>query len=239
MYDYTYLLSHYLPMFLQGLATTAEVSFLAAILGIVIGLAGAAARRSRALPLRLAAGTYVEIVRNTPMLAQVFLVFFGLPAIGLKFSNFQAGVIALGVSGGGYLIEIMRAGFDSVPAGQREAAAAVGLSKRDTYLHVVLPQAVRIVYPPTVGQLIQMILGSSVLSVIGLTELTGQAQLINDDTFISMPTFIIALVAYLILTNALSLATAACGRILFRPPIRIRQATGPRLLRILPIRAGR
>jgi polar amino acid transport system permease protein len=233
--DYEVLLGRYLPMFLSGMRVTAEVSALAFVLGAAIGLVGAGARRSRWRLLRFIAGAYVEIIRNTPMLVQVFLIFFGLPAAGLTFSNFQAAVIALGVSGGGYLIEIFRAGFDSLPAGQREAAAVIGLSKSDAYIYVLLPQAMRVVFAPTVGQFIQMILGSSLLSVIGLAELTGQAQIVSDETYLTMPAFVIALCGYLILSNIVALASVVGERYLFKPSIRDLRSIGSRRGLMLPL----
>jgi polar amino acid transport system permease protein len=221
--DLYYLLSRYLPEFLLGMKTTATVSVFGFLLAFVIGLIGAAARESRSRIAASIAGVYVEIIRNTPMLLQVFIIYFGLPSVGLKFSNYHAAIIALGISGGGYLIEIFRAGFAALPRGQREAASTLGLSRRDTYFYVLLPQAMRIVYPPTVGQFLQMVLGSSLLSVIGLTELTGQAQLVSEETFMSMPAFIIALFGYLILTNLISLCSSIAGRFLFSPPLHVLQ----------------
>jgi polar amino acid transport system permease protein len=221
--DFYYLLSRYLPEFLLGIKTTAAVSVFGFLLAVAIGLFGAAARESSSRIAAAIAGGYVEIIRNTPMLLQVFIIYFGLPSVGLKFSNYQAAIIALGISGGGYFIEIFRAGFAALPRGQREAASTLGLSRSDTYFSVLLPQAMRIVYPPTVGQFLQMVLGSSLLSVIGLTELTGQAQLISEETFMSMPAFIIALFAYLILTNVISLCAGIAGRFLFKPPLHVLQ----------------
>jgi polar amino acid transport system permease protein len=217
-WDIVYL-SRYLPKFLSGVRITIEVSVLGFALGMLIGLLGAAARQSRIAPLRAIVGLYVEIIRNTPTLVQIFLIYFGLPTIGLNLTNYQAGVIALGVSGGGYFIEIIRAGFDAIPKGQREAAKSLGLSSSSTYFRVLLPQAVRTVYPPIIGQFIQMILGSSMLSVVGVAELTGQSQLINAATYRTIPVFLIALVLYLVLTNVVSLLSGALGRVMFRAPL--------------------
>jgi polar amino acid transport system permease protein len=221
-WDIVYL-SRYLPKFLNGVRVTVEVSVLAFVLGILIGLLGAAVRQSRVAPLRAVVGLYVEIIRNTPTLVQIFLIYFGLPTIGLHLTNYQAGVIALGVSGGGYFIEIIRAGFDAIPRGQREAATTLGLSRSATYFHVLLPQAVRTVYPPIIGQFIQMILGSSMLSVVGVAELTGESQLINAATYRTIPTFLIALALYLVLTNVVSLLSGALGRVIFRAPLTAHQ----------------
>ena len=217
-WDIVYL-SRYLPRFLDGVRITVEVSILGFALGMAIGLLGAATRQSRITPLRALVAAYVEIIRNTPTLVQIFLIYFGLPTIGLNLSNYWAGVIALGVSGGGYFIEIIRAGFDAIPRGQREAARTLGLSSSATYFQVLLPQAVRTVYPPIIGQFIQMILGSSMLSIVGVQELTGESQLINAATYRTIPTFLIALVLYLVLTNVVSLLSGALGRVMFRAPL--------------------
>lgn len=228
-WDIVYL-TRYLPEFLEGMRVTFEVSLLGLLLGLAIGLLGAAARRSRFRVLRAVASGYVEIIRNTPTLVQIFLIYFGLPTLGLNLSNYMAGVIALGVSGGGYFVEILRAGFDAVPRGQQEAAVSLGLSRASTYRFVLLPQAIRTVFPPVVGQYIQMILGSSMLSVIGVPELTGESQLINAATYRTIPTFLIALALYLIMTNVVSLLGQVLGRVLFRPPLSVtqRRTTGRR-----------
>lgn len=236
-WDIVYL-SRYLPEFLEGLRITVEVSLLALALGLAIGLVGAALRQSRVRVLRLVAGAYVEIIRNTPTLVQIFLIYFGLPSLGLNLTNYQAGVIALGVSGGGYFIEIIRAGFVAIPRGQREAAVSLGLSKAASYLFVQLPQAMRIVYPPVVGQYIQMILGSSMLSIIGVAELTGEAQIINAATYRTLPVFLIALALYLVLTNVVSLIANVVGRHVFRPPLQVSRRS-MRLSRLAILRRGR
>lgn len=218
-------LSRYLPDLLAGLRMTLEVSVLALVLGLAIGLVGAAMRQSRVWLFRLVAGAYVEVIRNTPTLVQIFLIYFGLPSLGLTLTNYQAGVIALGVSGGGYFIEIIRAGFVAIPAGQREASVSLGLSKASSYVFVLLPQAIRIVYPPVVGQYIQMILGSSMLSIIGVAELTGEAQILNAATYRTIPVFLIALGLYLILTNLVSGIANLIGRHAFRPPLQVSRRT--------------
>lgn len=225
-WDIVYLM-RYLPDYMTGLQVTLELSMYGFAASVVIGLLGAFARQSRIAPLRFAAGAYVEFIRNTPTLAQIFLVYFGLPTLGIGVSNFEAGVIALAFSGGGYLTEIFRAGFDALPKGQREAAVSLGLSRSSTYVFVLLPQATRIVWPPVVSQLVQTILGSSMVSVIGVTELTNQAQLVNAETYRTIPTFIIALVIYLVLSNIASLLGGLLGKAIFRSPTNIRPVSRP------------
>lgn len=225
-WDIVYL-TRYLPDFTDGVRVTLELSFYGFATSVVIGLLGALARQSRIGPIRLVAGAYVEFIRNTPTLAQIFLVYFGLPTIGIGVSNFEAGVIALAFSGGGYLTEIFRAGFEAIPKGQREAAVSLGMSKGSTYFFVLLPQAVRIVWPPVISQLTQTILGSSMVSVIGVAELTNQAQLVNAETYRTIPTFIIALVMYLVLSNLAALLGNLLGKAVFRAPTNIRPVSRP------------
>ena len=211
------LFTTYLPDFMSGLWLTTASSFLSFAAGLVLGVLGAQARRSRLRPLRLLGTIYVEVIRNTPALVQIFIVYFGLPVVGIRLPAFVAGVIALSVNAGAYLTEIMRTGIEAVPAGQLEAARTLGLSARDSFFHVVLPQAVRTVYPPVVNEFIQIILGSSLLSVVSLNELTSTAQIVNSLTFRTMETFGTSLVLYLILTNLVSLAANLLAKAIFRP----------------------
>ncbi|MET8976860.1 amino acid ABC transporter permease [Streptomyces sp. NPDC004539] len=197
-----------------------KLSLEAFALAFALGLLGALARRSRHLALRLPAAVYVEVVRNTPVLLQMFVAYFVLPSAGLRLSPVQAGVLALGVNVGAYLTEIFRAGIDAVPDGQREAARVLALSPVRTFAHVVLPQALRNVYPAVVNQLVQIILGSSLLSAISVPELTGTAMVINSRTLLTVQVFGIAAVLYLLLTNAVVLAAGLVGRVAFRPPLR-------------------
>ncbi len=197
-----------------------EVSVLAFILAFLLGLAGAAGRRSRLLPIRIVATTYVEVIRNTPVLLQVFVAYFALPSAGLPLSPFQAGVAALGVNVGAYLTEILRAGVEAVPRTQREAAQVLALSRVQTFRFVILPQALRNVYPAVVNQFIQILLGTSLLSAISLPELTGTAQSLNSQTLLTTQTFAVSLVIYLLLTNVVAVLASWYARVAFRPPLK-------------------
>lgn len=199
-----------------------EVTVLAFALAFVLGLAGASARRSRLRPVRLVASVYVEVIRNTPVLLQVFVAYFALPSAGLPLSRFQAGVVALGINVGAYLTEILRAGVESVPRAQREAAQVLALNRVQTFRHVVLPQALRNVYPAVVNQFIQILLGTSLLSAISLPELTGTAESLNSQTLLTTQVFTISLVIYLLLTNAVAALASGFARVAFRPPLRTR-----------------
>ena len=216
----------YMPQFLSGLRITVEVSVIAFICSLFLGIVGAAARRSKHLAARLAATVYVEAFRNTPLLLQVFIAYFGLPAIGLPISAFQAGTGALAVNAGAYLTEIIRGGIEAVPQGQYDATHVLALSRLDAFTHVVLPQAVRNVYPPIINQFIQILLGSSLLSAIALPELTGVSETVNSITLRTMQVFAVALVLYLVVSNAISLLASLVGRYAFRPPLETRADSG-------------
>ncbi|MFM9610585.1 amino acid ABC transporter permease [Streptomyces sp. V2] len=217
--DWSYALRDW-STYLDAAWLTLRLSLAAFALAFALGLLGALARRSRHLALRAPAAVYVEVLRNTPVLLQMFVAYFVLPSAGLRLTPVQAGVLALGVNVGAYLTEIFRAGIDAVPDGQREAAKVLALSPVRTFAHVVLPQALRNVYPAVVGQLVQIILGSSLLSAISVPELTGTAMVVNSRTLLTVQVFGIAAVLYLVLTNAVALAAGLVGRVAFRPPLK-------------------
>jgi len=209
----------YAPAFLTALWLTAAMSALAFGFAFVLGVLGALARRSGMRALRFVATVYVEAIRNTPVLLQLFMIYFALPEIGIRLGAFEAGVAALAVNAGAYLTEIVRAGLQSVPKGQLEAARSIGLGPRDVFRSVVFPQALRSVYPPVINQFIQVILGSSLVSQIALPELTNTAQTINSHTLLTMHVFTIALVLYLLLSNVTALLADVVARRAFKPPL--------------------
>jgi polar amino acid transport system permease protein len=217
-YDWVNALSN-LGSYLRATALTLEISVLAFVLANVLGLIAAAGRLSRLRVIRILASVYVEVIRNTPVLLQVFVAYFALPSLGLRLSAFTAGVAALGVNVGAYLAEVFRAGIRSVPAGQRDAALVLALGGFQTFRYVVLPQAFRNVYPAWVNLFIQILLGSSLLSAISVPELTGTASVINSTTLLSVQVFTIALVIYLILNGCISLLATMVGARVFRPAL--------------------
>jgi len=220
------ILFHYLDDFLLAAWVTLQVTALAFALAIIIGLLAALARSCRVSALRFIAGSYIEIIRNTPVLLQIFIVFFGLPSLGMAMSAWTAGIVALGVNVGAYLAEVFRAGIQSVPRGQLEAAAILGIGRRDIFVHVVLPQAARAVYPAIINNLIQLLLGTSLLSAIALPELTGTATVINARTLLYIQTFSMTLLAYLIMSNVLVWISGVAGRYLFSPPVIAKKKSG-------------
>lgn len=212
----------YVPEFLQAGWLTLQVTLLAFVLAVSLGLLAALASISPVAAFRMIARCYVEIIRNTPVLLQIFIVFFGLPSAGISLDAYWAGVIALGLNVGAYLSEVFRAGIQSVPRGQLEAAGILGLERGQIFKEIVLPQAARAVYPAIVNYLIQLLLGTSLLSAIALPELTGTATVINSRTLLYIQTFAVTLVAYLVLSNALSWLASQLGARMFHPPLVIR-----------------
>ncbi len=184
------------PMLLDGAFVTMKLAAVATVLGFVIGTFCAVGRNSSYRWLSALCTGYVEIIRNTPFLVQIFLVFFGLSSIGLTLSAFSVAIIALTINVGAYTGEIMRAGFNAVHAGQWEAAECLALSRAQVYWHVVLRPAVERVYPSLTSQFILLMLASSITSQISVSELTGNANYIQGISFRPMETFVTIGVMY-------------------------------------------
>ncbi|GAB7521635.1 amino acid ABC transporter permease [Paraburkholderia sp. 2C] len=218
-------LAGYANDFVRAAWLTLQVTLLAFALSMALGLLTALAGASRVAVLRWIASVYIEAIRNTPVLLQIFIVFFGLPSLGVTLDAFTAGVIALGVNVGAYLAEVFRAGIQSVPRGQLEAASILGMERSQIFIDVVMPQAARAVYPAIVNNLIQLLLGTSLLSAIALPELSGTATVINSRTLLYVQTFTITLIIYLILSNALSWIAAQIGTRVFHPPLDLKKRT--------------
>lgn len=210
---------NYLDFFWVGAWTTLWVSFVSFALGLVLAVLVAVARRSRLRILRVLGSIYVETLWNTPVLVQIFIFYFGLASIGIRLPAVVAGIIALGVNSGAYLSEIVRAGIQSVPRSQLEAARTLGLSPAHSFFNVVLPQAFRTVYPPIVNRFIDLILASSLLSAISVNELTGAARQVNAATYETLAVFGVAMLFYLALTNLVSFGASVLARYAFKPAI--------------------
>jgi len=192
-----------LALFASGLALTLGVSVSASLGGSVVGLLTALARMARAAPLRWVATGYVELIRNTPGLVQVFLVYLGLPRFGIRFSPLGALVTALTINNGAYIAEIVRGGLQAIPRGQLDAAASIGLSRRLTLREVVLPQTLHAIHPALANQFIQTVLASSVGTVVGVEELTQVALFVESRTYrtvevLTALTFVYVAVTYLL-----------------------------------------
>ncbi|QDC02414.1 amino acid ABC transporter permease [Mesorhizobium sp. 8] len=205
----------YWPEFLAGALTTLEMTFAATVLGLCIGVAGAIARGSRHAWLRVVAGGYVELVRNTPFLIQIFFLFFGLASVGVRMPVLAAAVLAMVINVGAYTTEIVRAGIEDVHPGQIEAAESLGLSVPQVYWYVILRPALERVYPALTSQFVLMMLSSSITSQISAEELTAVANNIQSITFRSLETYIVVALLYLVLTVLLKSGFWLLGQGLF------------------------
>jgi polar amino acid transport system permease protein len=185
------------PLLLRGLAWTAGLTVVAVILGLSLGIACAWARSSGPRALRWIVAGYVELIRNTPFIIQLFFVFFGLPAIGVKLTAEWASIIAMTLNLGAYSTEIVRAGIEATPRGQLEAAASLALTPLQTFTRVVMPPALKRVWPATVSQIVIVMLGSAVCGQIATEELSHAANLIHSRNFRAFEAYIVATLMYL------------------------------------------
>lgn len=188
----------------EGFLVTLQITGVSLILAVAFGLISALFRLSESLAAKALARAYVELIRNTPLLVQIFFVYFVLsPVLGLE--RFFSAVLALSLFEGAYLAEIFRAGILSVPRGQREAAESLGLGRWGTYRHVVLPQAVRHVLPPLTGQAVSLIKDSALVSTIAVYDLTMRAQAVIAETYLAFEIWFAVAAVYLAMTLGLSL----------------------------------
>ncbi len=194
-----------MPYLLQGALVTIQISLLSMALALVLGLIAAVAGLSRAWLPRFLAGFYVEVIRGTPLLVQLFLVYYGLPSVGVRLEPFMAGFLTLGAHYGAYLSEVYRAGIYSVDRGQWEAAASIGMSRGMIMREIILPQAIRTILPPIGNYFISMLKDSALVATISVTELLRAGQLRVAITFRAMEIYLIIAAIYLAMSYALSL----------------------------------
>jgi polar amino acid transport system permease protein len=191
------------PLLLRGVAATVMLTAISAVAGVALGIACGWARAWGPRALGLAVAAYVELVRNTPFIVQLFFIFFGLPSLGLRLSPEAASVIAMVVNLGAYAAEIVRAGIEATPRGQVEAGLSLALTRAQVFTRIVLPPALERVWPALVSQIIIVMLGSAVCGQIAAQELSYFANLIQSRNFRSFEAYIIAAVIYLGLAIAL------------------------------------
>ncbi|CAN7197962.1 amino acid ABC transporter permease [Rhizobium sp. LjRoot254] len=196
----------------NGAVMTIFLIAVTSVLGIVLSILGAAARRSRYRILRSAISAYVEVIRNTPFLVQLFFIFFGLPRFGIRLDPVVASMLAMTLNMTAYTTEIVGAGLDAVPSGQKEAATALGLRPVQVFIKVVLPQALKVIFPALTSQIVIMMLESSVVSQIAVRELTYEADMLQARTFRAFETYFIITLVYLGLSIALRRLLFAAGR---------------------------
>jgi polar amino acid transport system permease protein len=202
------------PELAWGAATTIGLSIMSMALGLLLGTLGAAARISDHRALRLLPTAYVETIRNTPLLVQIYIIYFGLPALGIRFTPPVAAVLALGIYSGAYATEILRSGIQSIPRGQLEAARALGLSRWRTLRNVEAGQALAAIYPALMSQFVLLMLATSLVSAISVTDLTATANDIQGLTFRSFEAYLVVAAIYLALTFALRGVLSMLERVL-------------------------
>lgn len=186
-----------MPQILEGLKVTLEIFALTLILSIPLGIIIAIMRTSKSLILSKLSGAYVLIMRGTPLLLQIVIIFFGLPIIGIKFDRFPAAILAFSLNYGAYFGEIFRAGIASIDNGQVEAAQVLGLSRKDTFFRITLPQAFKTVLPPVANEITTLVKDTSLVYVIGLDEMLKIGKnAVNRD--VSLVPLLVIGVVYLI-----------------------------------------
>ena len=204
---------------LLGAWLTIQLSGAAMALGLVVSVLGALAKTSGVRPLRWAVDVYVEVIRNTPFLVQIFFFYFGLPSLGVRLGPNEAALLALVVNFGAYGTEIIRAGIESIAKGQIEAGTALGLSRLQVFRYVVMKPALRTVYPALTSQFIYLMLTSSVVSVISANDLAAAGNDLQSQTFASFEVYLAVTAIYLALAAGFSAVFGAIERVAFTYPL--------------------
>lgn len=214
VFDFSFLQRTW-PQFLWGAGQTIVLAGAAIVLGFMLGVVCAVLRSGGNKLARTVVATYVEIIRNTPLLVQIFIVYFGFPSFGLLISAEAAAIIALALNTGAYSSEIIRAGIDSIAKGQVEAAECLGLSRLQIYWHIVLLPAIERTYPALCSQFVLLMLASSITSSISAQELTAEANAIQAETFRSFEVYLVVAVVYLALSQLFRGVLHLIGQIAF------------------------
>lgn len=200
------ILTNSLPVLMQGLRMTLIISVSSILFAMVIGLVVSLMRLSGVKVLDLISKTYVDIIRGTPLIIQAFFLYFGVPdLLNIRIDNLTAGIIIMSLNAGAYMSEVFRGGILSVPYGQTEAARSLGLSNAKTMRKVIIPQAVKNMVPAFINQMIISLKDTSLLSVIGLGELTQRGQIVVAATYNSFEIYFIIGVMYFVMIKLISL----------------------------------
>ena len=210
----------YFDMLPIAIGVTLLISVEAIALSLVLGMAGALCRRSDSLLLRSLSAAYVEIFRNIPILVLIYIVFFGMAQVGLRLSNYYSGLIALTLNATAYMTEIFRSGLIAIPRGQYLAGQSQGMTRIQLFRHVVLPQVIRIVYTPMGNLFISIVIGSSLVAVIGVEEVANWMFSIGNSTFRYMESFLVAGLVYVALAQTINFCRIIIGRLLMPAPER-------------------
>jgi polar amino acid transport system permease protein len=209
-----------LPTLLWGCLGTLGLALSGMLLALIIGVGGVVTRSSGNRVVRGVTIGFIEVVRNTPFLVQIFFLFFALPQLGLKLNPTVTAIIALGLNGGAYAIEIIRGGVQSIHKGQVEAGLALGLHRSQVFRMIVLKPALRAIYPALTGQFIMLTLTTSICSSVAAYELTSVAQRIESETFRSFEVYFTITLMYLVISWILMSGFALISRQYFSYPTR-------------------
>lgn len=210
-FDFAAVLQHS-DLLLQGAAFTLGLTAIGTLLGVGLGIVGAILRAWRIRPFDRIFGVYVELIRNTPFIVQLFFIFFGLPSLGVRLSEWEAAILAMVINLGAYSTEIIRAGIQAIPSDQFEAAAALAMSRFETFRHVVLRPALGKVWPALSSQIIIVMLGSAVCSQISTEELSFAANFIQSRNFRAFETYLLTTALYLLMAIGIRQLLAWVGR---------------------------
>lgn len=195
------------PLLAEGIVVTLKISVLAGVLGLLFGFSLGLAALSGIRPLVWVVRGYVDFIRGTPLLIQIFLVFFALPVIGIRFSEFWAGVIALALNAGAYVSEVVRGAVGAIEKGQTEAALSIGMTRGPLLVYVLLPQAWRPMVPALTNDMVTLTKNSSLLSVISVYELTRAGQAVISTHFAPFEIYLLLALYYYVLITALATAS--------------------------------
>lgn len=211
-------LARYWPFYVNGAKNTILLALFSVVLGTAIGMLIALMRLSKYRVLRYFSTAYIEFIRGTPLLVQLFLIYYGLQSIGIRFpdirwlsallgistADFMAGIITLGINSGAYVGEIFRAGIQAVDKGQTEAARSLGLGHFMTLRHIIIPQAIRNILPALGNEFVVVIKESSIVSIIGIADLMYRADTVRGNTYQPFEPLIVAALIYFLMTFPLS-----------------------------------
>lgn len=201
MQEFLELLRNIIPALLEGTVITLQIAAVSLLLGVVIGLPVGIGRVYGPPWLQRVLGAYVTLFQGTPLLIQLFLVYYGLPDLGLTLGRLTAAYVTLGLNSGAYQAEYLRGALQSVSAGQMTAARAIGMSRGQAIRSIILPQALRLVLPAWSNEVIAMLKNTAVVYVIAILDLMGQAKVLNSDYFAPIPIYMTVAVFYIILVG--------------------------------------
>ncbi len=216
---------HFAPVFenfdhlLAGAWITIRLSFIAMILGLVVGVVLAFGKTSGPAPMRWLINAYIELIRNTPFLAQIYFIYFALPEFGLRMTPNTAAIVALVVNVGAFATEIIRAGIESIAKGQVEAGIALGLKPVQIFRYIIIKPALRTIYPALTSQFIYLMLSTSVVSVISATDLTAAGNDVQTKTFTAFEVYLVITAIYFIMSLGFSSLFSLIQRLAFNYPM--------------------